>query len=306
MVTEKLLQGEMKISRCPEAAILNKTANSTSKKASKCFECGKEGHMRKNCRVFLKKKSEHKDTKVNCAKAGADAAGYVSYGLTVVVSALSHDNNRESWIVDSGATRHMCNDCGKFDNLSKLGKSIEVKVGDGRVLHATAVGNVSVKVIMPDQQINECKLNNVLFVSDLAFNLISVSQFTSEGNNFIFCDNNCKLLDDLNNVLAVGTKLSDLYYLNAVSATNVCSVGTDTNIREDLWHKRFCHIHKQGLKKILSEKLVEGLDISSFKNLSFCESCTFGKQHRQPFPKQIQRRCQVPLELIHSDMCVHS
>ena len=70
------------------------------------------------------------------------------------------------------------------------------------MLHATAVGNVSVKVKIPDQQINECKLNNVLFVPDLAFNLISVSHFTSEGNNFMFCDNNCKLVDDSNNVFA--------------------------------------------------------------------------------------------------------
>jgi len=36
--------------------------------------------------------------------------------------------------------------------------------------------------------------------------------------------------------------------------------------------------------------------------VSFCESCQFGKQSRNPFPKEAVRS-KGPLELIHSDVC---
>ena len=71
----------------------------------------------------------------------------------------------------------------------------------------------------------------------------------------------------------------------------------------DLWHKRFGHVNKQSLQKLVSDNLVDGLDLDSCKEMSFCEPCVFGKNHRAPFPKKSDRKTTRPLELIHTDVC---
>ena len=42
----------------------------------------------------------------------------------------------DQWIVDSGATCHMCNDKGLFDNFSDLIQAQAVTLGDGHHLKA--------------------------------------------------------------------------------------------------------------------------------------------------------------------------
>ena len=42
--------------------------------------------------------------------------------------------SRNGWIVDSGATSHMCNDRNMFTELDQLGPSEKVTLGDGSSL----------------------------------------------------------------------------------------------------------------------------------------------------------------------------
>ena len=50
-----------------------------------------------------------------------------------------------------------------------------------------------------------------------------------------------------------------------------------------------------------SKKLVEELvDIDD--DMSLCRACNFGKQHRQPFPKQAWRASKK-LQLVYTDIC---
>ena len=50
--------------------------------------------------------------------------------------------------------------------------------------------------------------------------------------------------------------------------------------------------------------MAEGMNCSDHsKELSLCESCVMGKQHRTPFPKDISQRSNQPFETIHSDVC---
>ena len=56
----------------------------------------------------------------------------------MVRQALSACNDRtNSWIVDSGATCHMCNSGVVMSNFHSLKKPQEVTLGDGHVLEAT-------------------------------------------------------------------------------------------------------------------------------------------------------------------------
>ena len=65
------------------------------------------------------------------------------WSLTVLVTqALTadvRDNNGETWIVDSGATCHTCNNQEAMYDFVKLEKLVEVHLGDGKVLKATVL-----------------------------------------------------------------------------------------------------------------------------------------------------------------------
>jgi len=79
----------------------------------RCNHCGRLGHIRKYCCDLIKSEKEHqkeKDDKKKTQKAtpvhtkSSDSGFIASHAL----SALSL-NEKYAWIVDSGATCHMCN-----------------------------------------------------------------------------------------------------------------------------------------------------------------------------------------------------
>jgi hypothetical protein len=52
-----------------------------------------------------------------------------------------------------------------------------------------------------------------------------------------------------------------------------------------LWHRRLCHSHLAGIKKLLSGNLVTGVKLDSQADLDpVCEACKAGKMHADPFP----------------------
>ena len=50
--------------------------------------------------------------------------------------------SRNDWIVDSGATCHMCNDCDMFTELKQQGSHKKVTLGDWSTLDVAGEGTV--------------------------------------------------------------------------------------------------------------------------------------------------------------------
>ncbi len=72
--------------------------------------------------------------------------------MTHVLAATS----KGSWIIDSGATCHMCNDETLFLKLRLLDTPIDVTLGDGRCLKGIAEGTVKMETLLPDGSIKKC------------------------------------------------------------------------------------------------------------------------------------------------------
>ncbi len=114
----------------------------------------------------------------------------VSHALSI-----SSDKGMDSWIVDSGATCHMCNDKKQFVEFNSLEPPQEVTLGDGYSVEATGCGVVRLKMTLTDNKTKECKLKDVLYVPQLSYNLLSVSKATQLGKKVKFTEDRCYITD---------------------------------------------------------------------------------------------------------------
>ena len=115
------------------------------KPKGKCFHCGVEGHWKRNFNKYL---SELKDKKRG------------KYDL-LVSEAYLVDDDWSPWIVDSGATNHVCFSLQMLSSSWELAdRDVTMRVGNGEVVSAKAVGvarlNLRNKFLV---------LNNVFFYS---------------------------------------------------------------------------------------------------------------------------------------------
>ena len=138
VVTEKIIHQEQKLlSDKPAEVLYSKTSGDRLKKTV-CFECNKPGHIRRNCRIFLNKNRQSKDSVNTASTCGLTA--------TTVTSLSAAANVADAWMLDSGATRHMCHQINLFSDFCKLDKEIDVQMGDGRIIKAIGIGKVFIKV----------------------------------------------------------------------------------------------------------------------------------------------------------------
>ena len=303
VVTERLLHEERKLKIRSTPSVGDEEAMAAKYQGygrPRCHYCKKVGHFKRNCDEFAKFIQERK-AKQGAYKAAAhddsESIGLVvRHALTV-----STIGSQDKWIVDSGATCHMCNNRNLFTEFQALDHSLEVTLGDGHALKASGRGTVALKMKLPSGRARYCTLHNVLLVPNLAYNLLSVSRATEAGKLTEFTEVTCKMFDARKRLIAIGSKVGSLYYLNHESQSQQAN-RAEVQRKKNVWHRRFGHLGTRSLQQLARDKMVDGLDFDPSVEADFCESCVEGKHHRSPFPTSVNNT-KRPLELIHSDVC---
>ena len=108
----------------------------------------------------------------------------------------------------------MCTDKAQFVKLEELKEPLEVTLGDGYALKATGRGTIFWNNNFTQGKSTKCKLYNVLYVPKFSCNLISVSQVTGSGKTVKFTDAGSQILDENQKLIATGSRVGSLYYLN--------------------------------------------------------------------------------------------
>ncbi|KAG8490935.1 hypothetical protein CXB51_014723 [Gossypium anomalum] len=102
---------------------------------------------------------------------------------------IAKECSPEVWYIDNGCSNHMTSELSLFSNLDRLVTS-RITLGDGTIRIAKGKGTV---------QLNSLGLNcihNVLYVSYLNSNLLSVGQFMVDGYSLVFEEFNCCIFKD--------------------------------------------------------------------------------------------------------------
>ena len=215
----------------------------------RCNHCGRLGHIRKYCRDLIKsekecqkekddKKKTQKATPAHTRSSDSESSGFIA---SHALSALS-PNEKYAWIVDSGATCHMCHNKNSFSALYELKEPIDVVLGDGHSLTATGRGKVVLDMVLPNGESKSCTLHDVLYVPKLAYNLISVTKASHTGKVVKFTKSACYVLDKSHKIIAKATRVGSLYQLDHKSNHQRASIVKQPEIKEDVWHRRYGHL----------------------------------------------------------------
>lgn len=246
-----------------------------------CEYCKKPGHTISRC--WFRKNKSHK-TQELASMANAFVAG-----------------SSEDWIVDSGASHHMCKDETLFFNLVRSSCK-GVRIGDGTELEVRGEGKVQLQAWNGTQFVNT-ELSAVLFVPALKVNLFSISKVLDKGYFLKSCKKYCKIVDNNGNIRILAERAGNLFKLKVkplcinIECSFPYSMTCHVSLTLSDWHKSLAHQNTEYVRNFLINN-----NIKFVNNQEKCRDCIINKQHRISFTPSTSRASR-PCDLIHSDLC---
>jgi hypothetical protein len=251
-----------------------------------CYICHDYGHKAANC--HLKKYNPDQNLTVENVKVWKKKVDD-KCGL-----ALSAQNKRNPWYIDSGCSKHMTGDKSKFLTLSDS-KSGNVTFGNDAPGKVKGKGMVSLNN-------GKRKAQDVLFVENLKHNLLSVSQVCDRGCEVVFTSKDCKIKSvDSGKLVAKGIRTENNVYVLKEDEQEECNLSKYDE--SWLWHRRLGHLNFDHIIKLKNNGAVKDLPKISKPYDSVCKPCQIGKLTRTQFKSKTFPSTEKPLQLVHMDLC---
>ncbi|KAG6498334.1 hypothetical protein ZIOFF_046246 [Zingiber officinale] len=249
----------------------SKNYGDRKKCSGECYNCGKVGHMEKDC--WSKKRFVQSNTATSNSKENSEddwdaealmATEEKDLALTTTPEQIDYKND---WIVDSDCSNHMTGDKEKLQNLSQYKGARMVVTADNSRLPIAHVGKT---VIMPRYNSNQVPLQDVYHVPGMKKNLLSVAQLTSSGYYVLFGPENVKVYRNLKiseTPTMEGQRLESLYVMSAESAYIDKTRKSETTV---IWHMRLGHVSYSKLNMMMQKSMLKGLPQLDIRTDTIC------------------------------------
>ncbi|KAG8495890.1 hypothetical protein CXB51_007509 [Gossypium anomalum] len=234
-----------------------------------CYNCGKKGHMAKDC--CFKKKFVESNAVTSKGDVQSDDEWDVEASFAVeeedlelAVTTSQKIDYKNDLIVDSGCSNHMTGDQEKLQDVATYkGNRVVVTANNSR-LPITHVGKMTI-----------------------------APRFSSDP----------KGVKVFENVKVSGTPTMEGKRMESVYVMSVETAYVDKtkkNETTDLWHARLGHVSYHKMKVMMKKSMLKGLPQLEVRDDTVCEGCQLGKAHQLPY-EESKYKAKTPLELVHFD-----
>lgn len=254
-----------------------KTSSLKAVKTIRCYKCKQLGHYKNQCNFNKDKES-----------------------AVFSLFFLNTTYKNTDWYIDSGASAHMITDEKLLTNVSFNPAMKNIVVANKVQVPVLCSGNTQITTVV-DGSVFSVTVKNVLCIPNLTTNLLSVSELIRNGNQVIFEQEVCKIINHQNVLVAQAYLVNGVYRLDIKQdCLLACSAQTTTSL---LWHRRLGHINSKDLNN-MKNGAVEGVSFPDKAEIdkSQCVTCCEGKLARLPFSHR-GSRCDSVLEVVHADVC---
>lgn len=214
--------------------------------------------------------------------------------------------NLTDWVIDIGATDHICHGIKQFTRINSLHPNIyHITIPNGKRIVVHSIGEV--------QLTKDILLKNVLYIPSFHFNLIYVPQLVKDLQCSIFFNaSGCFCQGpSMRRPWCLGELTKGLYHSSRQSGANRTDMlpPASSSLQANsltldspnldaikLWHLRLGHIPVNILKYVDTS-----LCSKSFNNACICSICPLAKQCRSPFGHSEIKTSRI-FELVHVDV----
>jgi hypothetical protein len=320
----------------------NHNKDQNNKKALSCWNCGKQGHSSKDCRAprigdgyaHKPKGLSHNRFNNHHNKPTDDLAALHRNMAGAAIQEVSEEDyaalvKEESieWLVDLGASSHICNNKEVFSQLEKLAFPKRFRTASGSATVSEHGGRVTMKLPQDQSAIGHLTLHDVVLMEYAPANLLSQGTLLAKGWDVDITQHGGMISKHGVNIPVYKTgpggtlrafrlPLKKDFYIESEQQQAVVSVDEKIKRKEqgDLyltvqdkdtiqgWHNRLGHMGVSAIKKLAAsgQLHITDKDSSTFK-MEECEVCAIAKTTRLTFG-DISVTAQEPLEIVHSDI----
>uniref|UniRef100_A0A5S6QN91 SprT-like domain-containing protein n=1 Tax=Trichuris muris TaxID=70415 RepID=A0A5S6QN91_TRIMR len=152
-----------------------------------CFYCHMHGHFKSECRKRFRDLQQAN----NAVKTAPTNRKSSSNGSQSHVAFTAYERSQIAianggWLIDSGCTTHMTNDRSFFTEMKKT--TGEVLLATRELAISEGIGSGKVHCHLPNGNIEDIILHDVLYVPELSGGLMSISRMTKNGYRVVFED----------------------------------------------------------------------------------------------------------------------
>lgn len=210
---------------------------------------------------------------------------------------ISMRKSNSSWILDSGASKHVTGRSSEFASYKLYPSSYKktVQTADGTFQPIRGVGTVKCTPSIT--------LSSVLYVPSFGVNLVSISSLVDQLDCQIFLDReNCIIQErKTGRRLGTGVRHNGLWYLDKrrtdeVVCRALSAVASEEEAKVMLLHCRLGHISFDVMSRMFPYEMSK-----VNKQRLVCDACEFGKHTRTSYVTR-GLRSESPFMLVHSDV----
>lgn len=258
----------------------NMRGRGRDKSKIRCYNCHIYGHYAAECRRPKREKevrqkammAETEDAEPALLLAKHDKEceelKLTEEGVNPVIVTDGKEKKTSSnvWYLDNRASNHMTGDKEKFMELNEEVTG-SVKFGDGSTVKIEGKGSIIFKCKNGEKRM----LKEVLYIPSLCSNIISLGQFSEEGNKVVLKGNYLWVFENQGSLL-IKVKRSEnrLYKLLAETEKSECLL-TKSDEVSNLWHIRLGHVNQLSMALMHKKNMVYGLP-----NVSSQRKCARG------------------------------